>query len=893
MINISFDRPELLLIAIPLLALVFIPFLIAIRKENNSKSAVASLIIHTVIALCITLVAAGVYVQQIVTETEVIVLADASYSADKNLELVDEYVDAVKDALPDNSRMGVVAFGKDSRLIVPLGSELTSVKDSGIDNSGTDIKQALEYASTLFSEGVVKRIVIITDGKQNSGSTFEGVVGTIDTLTKSGVYIDAMYLDDNLTDSDREVQLSGVDFNASTYINHKTTADVLIQSSTERANAKVTLSEGGVEIDSTYVLLTKGYNVINFELPTDVAGRFDYTVSVSATTPDGENADTSDKNNSYTFTQTVSGELSVLLITSKRSDLDRARELYGANATIDSYIDDPAVPCTVESLIKYDEIILSDVDVRDLDNVISFISALDTVVSRYGKSLVTFGDTKIQNQTDDVLGKLENMLPVNYGNDDQDPKLVCIVMDTSRSMEAVYKLEMAKAAATQMLEILNDHDFVTIIGFSGNFTTIWPSSPVGGSREEIANAIKGIEPTQGTVLAKGMKKAYEEVMKSSLEDRQLFLISDGRTWANEEDDAVKIAEMLAAEGVPTSVLNTATREDGDPSASAALKLLKDISEVGLGNYYYASSPENLTDIMLADIADDMTDTVIEGDTPVSVKLRTDKVMDGIESGLPSLGGFIYSKTKKSATTVLSTYYTKSSGNVIEVPIYSYWGYGNGRVASFTSSLSGSWSDSWRAGAGNVLMSNIATTNVPESKTDYPFELTLEENGSMYTVTLEPETLDFDAEATLVLTMPDGTVIEAPLTFNSESYTYEFEASEVGKYSIDISYSYLTRVYTASTYLDIPYVDEYDSFTVFNVSDIHKLIRNRGGVFEGGVIALENDENDVATYTLYISTPIMAVAIVLFIISVIIRKLRWADILSLFGTRDRKKGAAKR
>ena len=231
--------------------------------------------------------------------------------------------------------------------------------------------------------------------------------------------------------------------------------------------------------------------------------------------------------------------------------------------------------------------------------------------------------------------------------------------------------------------------------------------------------------------------------------------------------------------------------------------------------------------------------------------------------------------------------------MIEVPIYAYWGYGNGRVASFTSSLSGSWSDSWRDGTGDVFLRNVITTNVPESKADYPFRLTVEQKGDICTVTMIPETLNFDAEAAISVTMPDGTVIDAPLNFNSESYYYEFEIGSVGKYAITVTYRYLTREYSSTHYFDIPYVPEYDSFTVFNIADVHKLIRNRGNVFEGAEIALENKEEDVATYTVYISTPIMAVAIVLFVVSVIIRKLRWADILSLFGIREKKKGAVKR
>lgn len=249
------------------------------------------------------------------------------------------------------------------------------------------------------------------------------------------------------------------------------------------------------------------------------------------------------------------------------------------------------------------------------------------------------------------------------------------------------------------------------------------------------------------------------------------------------------------------------------------------------------------------------------------------------------------KTKKSASTVLSTYYTKASGNILEAPIYAHWGYGNGRVASFTSSLSGPWSDSWREGVGNVFMRNIVTTNVPESRIDYPFRLEVEQKGGVCAVTLIPETLNFEAEAAIRVTLPDGTVIDAPLAFNSESYYYDFEIGAVGKYAIEVTYHYLTHEYTATHYFDIPYLPEYDSFTVFNIADVHKLIRNRGGVFENADIALENKDTDVATYTVYISTPIMAFAIILFVISVIIRKLRWADILSLFGIRDKKKGAA--
>ena len=76
------------------------------------------------------------------------------------------------------------------------------------------------------------------------------------------------------------------------------------------------------------------------------------------------------------------------------------------------------VPYTVEALCAYDEIIISDVDVSEsVANYEMFLESVDTVVSLFGKSLLTMGNTGIQNDFEGKLKRLDNMLPVNYGND--------------------------------------------------------------------------------------------------------------------------------------------------------------------------------------------------------------------------------------------------------------------------------------------------------------------------------------------------------------------------------------------------------------------------------------------------------------------------------------------
>ena len=426
--NISFDNPYLLLIIIPLLLAIVIPILIAIRKENKSKSVFVSLALHIVISICIALALGGMIYTTVMTETQVIVVADVSYSANRNLDEVDELIREVQEKLPKNSAMSVVVFGKNCTLLTGPEESFDTVKGSGIDDSATDISQALDFAVEQFKDGVIKRIVLITDGKETHSDAAGKLVTAVENVYANGIYIDAVYVDNNLKEDAKEIQISDVDFAASTYMNHEATADVLIQSSYD-TNAIIVLYVEGERVSNQAIKISKGYNVINVDLPTGSMGRYDYRIAVTA---EGDYCTT---NNTYDFTQTIVSSLDVLLVSWDEADLERARALYGDDAHIDAYIKNPNVPCTVEELCKYDEILLSNVDVRELNNVTAFIDGVEKMVSRFGKSLVTMGDLRIQNKTDDILKDLEDMLPVKYGNRDQDPKLYAIVLDTSRSMQ--------------------------------------------------------------------------------------------------------------------------------------------------------------------------------------------------------------------------------------------------------------------------------------------------------------------------------------------------------------------------------------------------------------------------------------------------------------------------
>ncbi len=880
--NISFDNPYLLLLLIPLLLFILVPIIAAIRRENRSKSVFISVGLHVVIAACAVLAVAGLMNTTVMTETQVYVVADVSYSSNRSLDRIDSYIREIEENLPKNSKLGVVGFAKDYKLLCDIDTPFVTVKDSGIDDSATEISAALNYAAGLFDEGVIKRIILITDGKETHTDAAGRFVGAVENIYANGIYLDAIYLDNNLTEDVKEIQISDVSFAASTFRNHESKAQILVHSNYD-GHAILVPKVNGEKMDSKALTLEKGYNIVELDLPTASTGRKDYTVSIQVPEGDGTTA-----NNTMNFSQTVEGKLNVLLVSTHTEDLERAEQLYGADANIDAFINDPNVPCSVEALCQYDEILLSDVDVRQLNNFTAFIDGVDQVVSRFGKSLVTMGDLRIQNKTDEVLSQLEDMLPVKYGNNDQDAKLYAIVLDTSRSMQNYSRLIIAKQAAIQLLNLLDDNDNVMIVTFWGKYNVL-QSPTKAANREELAKLINSVEPYQGTVIGAAMENAYQMMVEMAFEDKQIMLISDGRSYSMEEDDPVEVAAKLHANGIKVSTINTAAKggENGEEKDDAWL-CLEEIAEAGGGKCFPITRESDLLDIMFSDIADDLTDTVINGRTEVNVNRANDEVMEGVGK-LSPLMGYVYARSKASANTILSTTFVKSGGGEVEVPLYAYWNYGNGRVSSFTSTLTGEWAAGWLTENGDRFFRNVVDTNVPEECIRYPFNISVEYDGSYSEVEIIPVTLNPYATTDVTITDPQGNTTTERLNFDSKRYYYRFETPSLGRYIVDVTYSYGTEEYESTVTFNLSYSPEYDSFAVFDPAPLHAAIRNRGGVYEDTIPPLENDEKEVATYIVRYTVPLMIAAVVLYVIDIMVRKLKWVDIKSLFGIKPTKGG----
>lgn len=953
--SINFDNPYWLLILIPLVALLVIPYAIAIRKVNRSKSVVASMIIHLVIAVLVAFGVAGMNVETVVTETQVVVLADVSHSASKNLKQVDDYVREVEDSMPVNSKMSVVVFGRDYELQTSFGGKFNTVSGSSVDDSATDIVGALEYAGTLFNSNSIKRIVLITDGKQTDGKSLEEIVSVVEGLHSDGIKIDALYLDNNLKDGQKEAQISGVEYTKTTYLGQESTVSVMLESSFD-ADAILTVYRKDAE-ETEYTKYTtraeklaKGFNIVNFNIDNNEEGSFDYRLELSVA------GDETSKNNVYDFTQVVEGKLRIIAYTPKFEDAVAIAKRYSANTDLEVYVHttedrvdglgklvpklvtysvvfagegesrtvaiktnsmadtsnktsaikkvkdyfagyqevsfeetgaNVLVPYTVEMLCEYDEIVLSNFDVRTMEAATAYVENLQTAVSVFGKTLLVSGDMQLhslmaakddekkENDEEEAapLAALQQMLPVNYAPSEQDPKLYGIILDASRSMETLWHFKMAKMAAIQLVNMLGDDDYVTVVAFAGDVMFEQLPVRVGPNRTKIVQSIQDLDVRQGTYLGAALQKTLEFMNSLSFSKEQVMLITDGKAHTAEPEDPERVVKDMRASSIVMSVINTGSM-DSDT-------LLRNLAKWGGGSYYYADTEDDLAALVLEEIAEEVTETVIEKPTTVYIRRYTDALVEGI-AVMPDIYGFLTTTQKPSATQVLSVKYQKDEGGWVEVPLYSYWDYGEGKVAAFTSDFAGEWLKDWDGEEGDTFFANTLKENTPKEKNSKPFRVSLTRDNLRVLVEVTSYQLDPSVSVYATVTMPDGTKSEPQkLLFDKTRVYGTFALGDMGKYTVDISYAYDGAVYESSYIMHYCYEAEYDEFVGHNSALLHQIVRHRGTVSEDGTVDLTNDASEVEMYTQSLIASFMIAAVSLFIVDVIIRKLRWADIVGLF------------
>jgi Mg-chelatase subunit ChlD len=601
------------------------------------------------------------------------------------------------------------------------------------------------------------------------------------------------------------------------------------------------------------------------QLPSSVSGVFEYMVQVIA------DNDISEHNNSLTFSQEIVGKTKILLITGASQDKYAIESMYGEAAEITSYLVTRAgstAPFMLEEIIEYDEIVLSNVDVRNIKNVNAFIDALDMAISQYGKSLITFGDLRLQTDASDpVFKKLQELLPVEYGNDSREGRLYTIVLDVSHSMFMASKFTIAKQAAINLLSILSDDDYVGLVTFSGEISMKTPKK-AKEYRQELIEYIETLSTQHGTDIGLGLEEALKMVQALRLEENQVMVISDGFSFESERE-AKDVAKELYDAGATVSAITTYIPSDGNGGA----RTMRDIVNAGvIGNYYEISRPEDVVKVVFGTIADNFSEVIIEKDAQITIAKHKDDIVKDITS-FPVVSGYVLSLEKYDAIVPLTITYQKNNGYQETVPFYAYRNHGNGRIASITSSLTGAWTNKWSSEIKEVFVQNLFVSNTPKERVDYPFSINIDKNENTAYLEILPSILNPEAKTVIEITLPNGKVTKRTLAFDSKKYVYTFTTGKVGTYRIKINYSYEDQSYNAEASFEIPYLSEYNAFATFDKFKVYEFMRGNGEVLVDEIPSMEYEKDKITTYKVSYVIPLLIAAVSIFVVDVFIRKLR--------------------
>lgn len=896
MSNISFSNPYLLLIGIALIAIVCIPFFLSIKRDGLNFHSITSLVCHVLIAIFMTLAFAEMTFRLVVTETNVYVLADVSYSTKDNYEKIDNYIERLSHNLPNNSKMGVICYGKDYETLVQLGEPLKSVSESNVDNSKTDLKPALEYTASLFTDNVVKRIVIISDGKNTNELNTSGLISDFESRN---IYVDAIYIDSNIGEDVKEFQISDVEYNNTAFKNDDETVVVTIEANMNlqyAATLSIYKDDDTIPFDTKNISLTKGITKESLKLYTDEAGDYKYRVELSQykENENDESIDSNEFNNKYYFNQSIKSTLKILYISSSNEEFELFESIHPDDIyTIDAFVNKKNVPYTLEKLCEYDQIVISNTDLRTLDNAATIISNLDTAVSEFGKSLITIGNTYIQNSTADgedpngILNDFGKLLPVNYNTSKDKDRLTTFIIDISKSMatggnySAGNVFTVAKNTACFMIDSLNETDYFNVVAFHGSI--LYPVGIIVASKENKEKAkkiIMDLDAGQATSIGDALEGTYNMINKQNFTEKQIYMISDGASYSADYSNIDSWSRELAKNNVRINVIHTTKFDTIRPEEKDAQDIMMLIKKNGNGDYYHVWNDESISSVKLV-VFDKITENYKEDSNgfTVTIEKANNKLVSGITRIDNKVTSFYTSRAKSTATTVLQIRDDENS-----YPLYSTWQYGNGSVSSFASSFL-YFSDN--QSNGYKMISNISDVNKPNLQLYSPYTFEIETSGSITNVNVNSPSLNSNAEVELNVTLPNGTVLTKYLSFDSEKYITSFDCDLVGTYLLNLKYKLGATEYESNSEVIVSYLPEYDSFEYYDPSNLYTLVTNGGIVSEDGNLKLVNDDSFVLTYKYEFAPLLMILSCVLFVIDVAIRKLRWQDIKDIFKKKQRR------
>ena len=658
----------------PVLLLGVIPYLWWVRTHSLTDLTPEHVRISTLVRSSLVVALVLALMQPVLSRSgnwvSVVYLLDVSESVapDSIVLAIDWIDDANVTGRPDQARF--IPFASNPQVFDSIdGLRSVQVSDreteGAIDQSATNLEDAVDRAIGSFAPHHLKRLVILSDGSQN-----EGVVeNTIRRLQGEGVRV--------------FTQPIGARFGPDTWVEDVLTPatvtdqelfplEVHVYSQTA-ASGEVELRLGNETLDTREVDLVAGINRIAFETRISDTGPVNIEAEIRI---DG---DAVPDNNIFVESVAIDRKPQILYIEGRAESAHYLRDTL-VREGIEVEVRTPdQTPETVDGFDAFEAVILSDVRADALDA--GQMEALATYVRDLGGGFILVGGESVFGEDGYSDTKVEEILPVSFDLEREPPTVaLIIVLDKSGSMGGS-KLELAKEASKAAVDVLRDDHMIGIVAFDYNH--YWPVRlQTAERREEINQNISMIVAGGETNIYPALQEAHDALIDIESEIKHVILLSDGRSLP--DDFATLVEQMAEAEQTVSTVAvgNGADRE-----------LLNSIANWGNGRDYFIEDAS-----MVPQIFTEETELATQGtlsEQPFQALVIKDvEALNGIDfDSSPQLLGYVSTLAKDTAEVLLE------SDEEEPKPVLVRWQYGLGKTLAFTSDVKDRWSAEWLAWEG--------------------------------------------------------------------------------------------------------------------------------------------------------------------------------------------------
>ena len=817
-------RKIFLLLALIVLAAEFIIYLL--RMKPDPRVIVLRVLIIALILGSIT----DFSFASKTHDSDTVFLLDLSESMKSEHKHAVDFINTAMKTRGRRDHTALMVFGSNTAVDSGLNTDKSAYNPSSlVDASQTDIESAFNTAEGLFSDDRGKHIVLLTDGRETKGNAL--------SIKGGDTFVDIVDLSSEL---DKEAQITRLRLPSK--ISKNTNYDITIQiDSLTAQKCGVELYKNDKLIYNEQLSLEKGENRFVVKDYADDVNNVVYKCVISP------EEDTYKENNTL-YDHTYIQDLPVVLVLEQQGsggEVYNLIESFGVNvkrSEISVYSQHP------EKLGENDLVVLADCSADNMSK--AFLEGLKGYVQNSGGGLIATGG-----EHSFALGgykdtELEEVLPVDMEmiNEEVNGDVAFfMVSDRSGSMTSgeygKSKIEMTKEAMAGAVKNLNPNDTVAVLAFDDSGQWVVKPTTIGNNTNEIIKKISGISSGGGTSILPSLQEAYEEIVKNDAAYKHIILMTDGQAETTGYDELIN---KMKENNITLSTI--AVGSDADTS------LLEGLAEKGGGRYYFTDEFSNLPNIFSREAKLAGRDYINNGLFYPSVA-SNDEILKNVEN-IPALGGYIATKSKNAAKNVLIT--------ELGEPVLSYWQYGLGKTAAFTTDMQNFCGNWLSAAEGRTILRNLVSSTMRRPM-GLDGEINYTESGEKGVITLSFNNMPKEIKGAAI----NGKKIDLTQTSIGE-YRAEINKLEQGSYIINATIvDDEDNEKVINDGIDIGYSREFD---IKNQKNVLKDIHAEGVGFIDDPYAVFARRDYKVNHSLVLYKWLLPLALLLFLAEIFIRRI---------------------